>query len=400
MQIFLVGGAVRDTLLGLPVKDRDWVVVGATPQQLLDQGFIPVGRDFPVFLHPGTKEEYALARTERKTAPGYQGFAIHSAPDVSLEDDLARRDLSINAMAVEAAQLRYDGSFDPAQVQLTDPFQGLQDLRTRVLRHVTDAFREDPVRILRVARFAARFADFRVAPDTMDLMRAMVDHGEAAALVAERVWQEMARGLMEATPSRMFTVLQDCRAHEVVLPELSQGTAGPGPHVLRMLDQCAERHAPLDVRFACLCLYAHPVDAQARDAGAHHPIKDLCARLRVPTDCTAMAEVAARERLALQASERLAPGALVQLLERCDAFRKPARFADLLLVTECDAHAGDDRLDLPYPPRKHLQAALAAAQAVSTRDVAAQAQARGLGGRQIGDLVHAARVEAVATLAA
>ncbi len=397
MQIYLVGGAVRDTLLGLPVKDRDWVVVGATPQQLLDQGFVPVGRDFPVFLHPGSKEEYALARTERKTAPGYQGFAIHAAADVTLEEDLARRDLTINAMAVDASLLDGDGSFDPARVVLTDPFQGRQDLHQRVLRHVTDAFREDPVRILRVARFAARFAGFHVAETTMHLMRAMVDHGEAATLVAERVWQEMARGLMEATPSRMFTVLQDCGAHTVVLPELTQGHAGAGDHVLRMLDHCAARHATLEVRFACLCLYAHPVNAPtpARDA---HPIRQMCARLRVPTDCTAMADVAARERIALQDCAALPPGDLVQLLERCDAFRKPARFADLLLVMECDAHAGDDRLDLPYPPRQQLQAVLAAAQAVSTERVAAQAQALGLTGRQIGMQVHAARVEAVAQL--
>ena len=397
MQIYLVGGAVRDTLLGLPVKDRDWVVVGATPQQLLDRGFLPVGKDFPVFLHPGSKEEYALARTERKTAPGYQGFAIHASADVTLDEDLARRDLSINAMAVEASQLDGDGGFDPAHVVLTDPFHGQQDLRDRVLRHVTDAFREDPVRILRVARFAARFAGFHVAEQTMHLMRAMVDHGEAAALVAERVWQEMARGLMEATPSRMFTVLQTCGAHEIVLPELTQGHAGAGDHVLRMLDQCAARHAPLEVRFACLCLYAHPVGAPtpARDA---HPIRQLCARLRVPTDCTAMADVAARERIALQDCAALTAGELVQLLERCDAFRKPARFADLLLVMECDAHAGDDRLDLPYPPRQRLQAVLAAAQAVSTERVAAQAQALGLAGRQIGVQVHAARVEAVAQM--
>jgi tRNA nucleotidyltransferase (CCA-adding enzyme) len=397
MQIYLVGGAVRDTLLGLPVKDRDWVVVGATPQQLLDRGFLPVGKDFPVFLHPGSKEEYALARTERKTAPGYQGFAIHASADVTLDEDLARRDLSINAMAVEASQLDGDGGFDPAHVVLTDPFHGQQDLRDRVLRHVTDAFREDPVRILRVARFAARFAGFHVAEQTMHLMRAMVDHGEAAALVAERVWQEMARGLMEATPSRMFTVLQTCGAHEIVLPELTQGHAGAGDHVLRMLDQCAARHAPLEVRFACLCLYAHPVGAPApaRDA---HPIRQLCARLRVPTDCTAMADVAARERIALQDCAALTAGELVQLLERCDAFRKPARFADLLLVMECDAHAGDDRLGLPYPPRQRLQAVLAAAQAVSTERVAAQAQALGLAGRQIGIQVHAARVEAVAQM--
>ena len=386
MQCYLVGGAVRDTLLGLEVKDRDWVVVGATPQQMVEQGYLPVGRDFPVFLHPHTREEYALARTERKSAPGYRGFVIHAAPDVTLEQDLARRDLTINAMAVEASQLNHDSGFDPAQVPLIDPYHGRQDLQGRVLRHVSDAFREDPVRILRVARFAARFADFSVAPQTTALMRAMVDQGEAAALVAERVWQELSRGLMEATPSHMFKVLQICGAHAIVLPELAHGNSRAGDHVLRMLDHCAARSAPLEVRFACLCLYAGL-------------IRQLCRRLRVPADCVAMAEVAARERLALQESARLDAVALVQLLEGCDAFRRPARFAELLLAMECDAHAADSRLGLPYPPRQHLLAVLNTAQAVPTAQVAAKAQAHGLSGQQIGALVHAARVEAVASLA-
>jgi len=398
MQIYLVGGAVRDTLLGLPVQDRDWVVVGATPQQLLDQGFVPVGRDFPVFLHPGSREEYALARTERKTAPGYQGFAIHAAADVTLADDLARRDLTINAIAVDVTQLNADGRFDPALAQFCDPFHGREDVRNRVLRHVTDAFREDPVRILRVARFAARFADFSIASETLDLMRAMVAQGEAAALVAERVWQEMARGLMEeGTPSRMFTVLQDCGAHAVVLPELTQGGEGLGVHVLRMLDQCAAQHAPLAVRFACLCLYAHPVGAPtpARDS---HPIRRLCARLRVPADCTAMAEVSARERVELQQCSSLPPAALVRLLERCDAFRKPARFGDLLLAMECDARAEELPAERAYAPRQRMLAVLAAARSVSTEDIAMRAQAAGFAGPQIGALLHAARVEAVAAI--
>jgi tRNA nucleotidyltransferase (CCA-adding enzyme) len=397
MQIYLVGGAVRDTLLGLPVKDRDWVVVGATPQQLLDQGFTPVGSDFPVFLHPRTHEEYALARTERKTAPGYQGFAIHAAPDVTLEDDLARRDLRINAIAVDAAQLDAQGRFDPAQVQLCDPFQGQQDIRDRVLRHATDAFREDPVRILRVARFAARYADFSVADETLALMRVMVAQGEAGALVAERVWQEIARGLMEPSPSRMFTVLQACGAHQVVLPELTQEDGGPGTHVLRMLDQCAALQAPLDVRFACLCLYARALEAPtgARD---RQPIRRLCARLRINADCSSMAELAARERTELQHSAALQSDALVRLLERCDALRKPARFGGLLLAMECDARAQGHPCEQAYAPRQHLLAVLAAAQSVSAGVVATHAQAQGSLGSQIGEMVHAARVRAVAAL--
>jgi tRNA nucleotidyltransferase (CCA-adding enzyme) len=393
MQIYLVGGAVRDTLLGLPVKDRDWVVVGATPQELIARGFTPVGRDFPVFLHPLTHEQYALARTERKTAPGYQGFVVHAAPEVTLEQDLARRDLSINAMAVDAAQIGADGNFDPARALLVDPFNGRDDLARRQLRHVTDAFSEDPVRILRVARFAARFADFHVARDTLLLMRDMVHQGEAATLVAERVWQEMARGLMEARPSRMFTVLQDCDAFAVVLPELSDARQGAGAHVLQMLDRCAARQEPLQVRFACLCLYAHPAGGEplSRD---EHPIRQLCARLRVPTACTALAELAARERVALQGCAGLDARGLVQLLERCDAFRKPERIPELLQVMECDTqdgpHAGS------YLPREILMAALAAAREVSTEAIAALAVAQGLGGRDIGLQVHAARVLAVA----
>ncbi len=408
MQIYMVGGAVRDALLGLPVKDRDWVVVGATPQQLVAQGYLPVGKDFPVFLHPRTREEYALARTERKTAPGYRGFAIHAAPDVTLEQDLARRDLTINAIAVDAAGVQSDGRVDPARATCIDPFNGRRDLQHKVLRHVGEAFREDPVRILRVARFAARFADFTVAAETMVLMRSMVAHGEAAALVAERVWQELARGLMETTPSRMFVVLRECAALAVLLPEVDRlwqarsnaGPAGPvgdcpGDHMLRMLDLAAPAQAALPVRFACLCLRLAP-DAGAGAAG--QPIAQLCQRLRVPTGCRALAEVAARECAAVHACAGLDAPALVRLLERCDAFRKPERFDQVLQVCQFDAHALPGAGAAPFAQRARLLAVLAAANAVSTQAVALRAQAAGMDGKQVGDSVHAARVAAVAAL--
>ena len=255
MKIYIVGGAVRDRLLGRAVSDRDWVVVGATPEQMLAQGFLPVGRDFPVFLHPKTREEYALARTERKSGRGYRGFVVQTSPEVTLEEDLARRDLTINAIAASAD---WASSRD-----IFDPYNGQRDLQQRVLRHVTDAFREDPVRILRVARFAARFTDFSVAPETMALMCEMVAHGEADHLVAERVWQELARGLMEAQPSRMFKVLRDCGALAVVLPEVNRLWGVPqraqyhpeictGIHLMMVLDMAARLDAPLAVRFACL----------------------------------------------------------------------------------------------------------------------------------------------------
>ncbi|NUN62652.1 MAG: multifunctional CCA tRNA nucleotidyl transferase/2'3'-cyclic phosphodiesterase/2'nucleotidase/phosphatase, partial [Burkholderiaceae bacterium] len=248
MQIYMVGGAVRDRLLGRPVNDHDWVVVGATPEQMVAQGYLPVGRDFPVFLHPQTREEYALARTERKSGRGYRGFVVQTSPDVTLEEDLSRRDLTINAIASCADGVGAEAIFDP--------YFGARDLQDKVLRHVTDAFHEDPVRILRVARFAARFTDFSVAPETMDLMRSMVAHGEADHLVAERVWQELARGLMEEQPSRMFEVLRQCGALKVVLPEVDRLWGVPqradyhpeidtGVHLMMVLDMAARLQAPL-----------------------------------------------------------------------------------------------------------------------------------------------------------
>ncbi len=403
----MVGGAVRDKLLGRPVNDRDWVVVGATPEQMQKQGYLPVGRDFPVFLHPETREEYALARTERKSGPGYRGFEVHSSPDVTLEEDLSRRDLTINAIASSA-----DGS---SARGIFDPYSGIQDLQARVLRHVTDAFREDPVRILRVARFAARFTDFTVAPETMQLMREMVDAGEVDHLVPERVWQELARGLMEEKPSRMFEVLRECGALEVLLPEVARLWGVPqradyhpevdtGVHLMMVLDMSARLLAPLTVRFACL---AHdlgkgttPAEILPRHIGhedrSAELLQHVAERLRVPVDCRETADVVAREHGHVHRSSELSAAALVRLLERCDAIRKPARFADILLACECDARGRLGFEESAYPQRPRLMAVLNAVQSVVTRDIAAQAAAKGLAGPQVGALIHQARVAAVA----
>ncbi|BEP95077.1 multifunctional CCA addition/repair protein [Acidovorax sp. A79] len=407
MQIYMVGGAVRDKLLGRPVNDHDWVVVGATPEQMLKLGYLPVGRDFPVFLHPETREEYALARTERKSGRGYRGFVVQSSPDVTLEEDLSRRDLTINAIASSA-----DGT---SATGLFDPYLGARDIAARVLRHVTDAFREDPVRILRVARFAARFTDFTVAPETMQLMREMVQHGEADHLVAERVWQELARGLMEEKPSRMFEVLRECGALQVLLPEVARLWGVPqraeyhpevdtGVHLMMVLDMAARLQSPLTVRFACL---AHdlgkgttPADVLPRHIGHEERsaalLKDVAERLRVPVDCRETAEVVAREHGHIHRSNELSAAALVRLLERCDAIRKPARFADILLACECDARGRLGFEESAYPQRPRLLAVLGAVQSVATRDIAAQAAAKGLSGPQVGTLIHQARVAAVA----
>ncbi len=393
MEIYLVGGAVRDTLLGLPVKDRDWVVVGASPQQLVDRGFVPVGKDFPVFLHPASKEEYALARTERNSAPGYKGFTVHAAPDVTLEQDLARRDLTINAIAVSRRQLAADGSFDPATVTLDDPYHGQRDLQRRVLRHVTDAFHDDPVRILRVARFAARFDEFRVADETLALMRSMVANGDVDALVAERVWQELARGLMEDTPSRMLQVLADCDALAHLLPELGDARADgdSGTQIgARLVDEAASEQAPLSVRFASLC----------RVVADPSRIAALCARLRAPNDCRDLALLAARESGAIDRSGGCDAPGLVALIERCDALRKPSRFHDLLQVCAIGAIV-DERIGADgYPPLRRLRTALAAAQAVATDAIARRVMAAGQSGPDVGAAIHAARVAAVAAVSA
>ena len=422
MQIYLVGGAVRDALLGLPVKDRDWVVVGADPDALRQAGFVAVGKDFPVFLHPTSHEEFALARTERKTGPGYHGFAFHAAPDVTLQDDLERRDLSINALALPAQLHRVGDRFEvdvPLPVDqwaaaVIDPHGGMRDLQQRVLRHVGAAFREDPVRILRLARLAARFADFSVAPATQSVMREMVASGEVDHLVAERVWQELAKGLMERTPSRMFTVLHNCGALQRLLPELAalDGVAQRADyhpeidtlvHVLLVLDMCAQLQAPLTVRLACLLHDLGkgntPADVLPRHIGHEQRsatlVQRICARLRIPNDCRELADVVAREHSNVHRSSSLGAAALVRLLERCDAFRKPERFDELLLACECDARGRLGLHDQPYPARPRLQAALAAAQQVATADIAALAGASGLKGPQIGERIHQARAAAV-----
>jgi tRNA nucleotidyltransferase (CCA-adding enzyme) len=402
MQVYRVGGAVRDRLLGLAVSDHDWVVVGATVEKMLAAGYTPVGRDFPVFLHPQTKDEYALARTERKSAPGYRGFTVHADPSVTLEDDLARRDLTINAIAQAE-----DGT-------LIDPFHGRRDLQAGVLRHVSAAFTEDPVRILRLARFAARWPTFQVAPETAALCAQMVAAGEADALVAERVWQEIARGLMEAVPSRMLTVLRDCGALARVLPEVDRLWGVPQPeqhhpeidsgvHLLMVLDMAARLKAPLPVRWAGLVhdlgKGTTPRDAWPRHIG--HEVRSarladaLAERLRVPGDCRELGAVVAREHGNIHASQSLGAAATLRLLERCDALRRPERFELALCACECDARGRLGREDAPYPQRRRLTAALGLVLAVDATAAAAQAIERGAAGPAIGDAVRSAREQAL-----
>jgi len=398
MRIYAVGGAVRDEILGLPVQDRDYVVVGATPEDMAARGFRAVGKDFPVFLHPQTQEEYALARTERKTAPGYQGFAFHAAPDVTLEQDLARRDLTINAIARAD-----DGG-------LSDPFHGAGDIEARVLRHVGPAFAEDPVRILRVARFAARFADFTIAPETLALMRQMVASGEADHLVPERVWQELARGLMEAKPSRMLETLWECGALARILPEIEMLFGVPQPadyhperdtgvHVLLVVDHAARRGYPLPVRFAAM---THdlgkgltPADEwpfhHGHEAKSEDLVEAICRRLKVPNDCRDLAVLAAREHGNIHNAEELRPNTVVKLIERCDALRRPERFAQLLDACACDFHGRPGYENRPYRPREILLSALAALQSVDAGAIAGACEDKS----QIPARIHEARVHAV-----
>lgn len=400
MKIFAVGGAVRDQLLGLPVSDRDYVVVGATPDELIAQSYKPVGKDFPVFLHPQTHEEYALARTERKTARGYHGFSFHAAPDVTLEQDLARRDLTINAMARDEAGL------------LIDPYGGERDLKARVLRHVSPAFAEDPVRILRVARFCARFArfGFEIAEETQALMRGMVTAGEADALVAERVWQELSRGLMETQPSRMFEVLRNCGALARVLPEIDALYGVPqraehhpevdtGVHVMMVVDYAAGQNYPLDVRFAALTHdlgkgttpreeWPRHTGHEARSVGL---VQALCERLRVPAECRDLALIMAREHGNIHRAAELRAGTLVKLLQSADAFRKPERFARLLQACESDKRGRLGMSEKPYPQAERMAVALKAAAAVNAGAVARNVNDPA----RIKDAVHQARILAV-----
>ena len=403
MQVYLVGGAVRDALLGRPVTERDYTVVGGSPDELIAAGYRQVGRDFPVFLHPQTHEEYALARTERKTAPGYHGFDFQAGPGVTLEQDLQRRDLTVNAIAQDA------------EGRLIDPCGGQRDLAARVLRHVSPAFAEDPVRVLRLARFAARFADFSVAPETIALVRRMVAAGELDALVPERVWQELSRGLMEARPSRLFEVLRSGGALARLLPEVDRLWGVPQPpahhpeidtgvHLMMVLDMAAQLDAPLSVRFACL---GHdlgkgstPAELLPRHIGHEQRsvelVRRLSARLRVPTDCRALAELVAREHGNVHRSGALGAEAVVRLLDRCDAWRRPERFAELLLACECDARGRLGLEQAPYPQRERLQGCLAQARGVDSAEIARQAALHGRSGPETGAAILQARVQAVA----
>ncbi|WP_018078115.1 multifunctional CCA addition/repair protein [Thiobacillus denitrificans] len=398
MKAYIVGGAVRDRLLGLPLADRDYVVVGATPDDMIALGYQPVGKDFPVFLHPQTHEEYALARTERKSGRGYKGFKVYAAPDVTLEEDLRRRDLTINAMAEDAAGT------------LVDPYGGQDDLAARVFRHVSGTFAEDPVRILRVARFAARFTDFAVAPETNVLMRQMVDNGEVDALVPERVWQEVARGLMEAQPSRMFQVLRDCGALVRLFPEIDRLFGVPQPpehhpevdtgvHVMRVVDWAARQGFSLPVRFAALTHDLGKGTTPPEQWPRHHGhearsadlVRALSERIRVPADCRELAVAVAREHGNVQRALELRAGTVVELLERVDAFRRPERFEEFLRACECDFRGRPGYEDKAFPAPEYLRQALQAAQTIDAAGVARQADPA-----RIRDAIFQARTQAVA----
>ena len=377
MQVYLVGGAVRDELLGLAVKDKDFVVVGSTPEEMIAAGFRPVGKDFPVFLHPKTHDEYALARTERKTAKGYKGFVVHASPEVTLEEDLARRDLTINAIAKDST-----GKF-------IDPYNGLGDIQSKTLRHVSDAFAEDPVRILRAARLSARFQDFCIAPETNHLMQHMVDAGEVDALVAERVWQELAKGLMEDKPSRMFDALRACHALKKILPELDKLWATPqsaqhhpeidiGTQVMLAIDYAARQNYSLAVRFATLvhALGKNAIPAvvltQAigHEAGDIQLVKDVSKRLKVPNECKELAQIVAKFNTKLHQVLQMEPSALLNFLVELDAIRQPERFKDFLRACESDARVSAGSENYTIPAADLLQKALAAAIEVDAGAVA------------------------------
>lgn len=406
LKSYVVGGAVRDALLGLPVQDRDHVVIGATPDQMLAQGFVPVGKDFPVFLHPKTHEEYALARTERKTGAGYKGFVFHTDPSVTLEQDLIRRDLTINAIARD----EHGG--------LIDPFNGQRDLQDGVFRHVSAAFEEDPVRILRVARFAARFSvaphAFVVAPETMALMKSMVAAGEVDALVPERVWQEISRGLMEQKPSRMFDVLRECGALARLLPELDALWGVPQPakfhpeidtgvHIMLVIDYAAQQGMSLPIRFAALL---HDLGKGTTDPAIwprHHGheergialVKKVCERLKVPSDCRDLAIMTARDHGNVGRSQEMRPATLQDMLERNDAFRKPQRFLDMLKAAECDCFGRAGIENIQFPQVAFLSAVLNAALAVNAGEVAQQFLGQP---QKIAEAIRIARIDAIRSL--
>ena len=398
MRAYVVGGAVRDALLGLSVKDRDWVVVGETPETMLERGFRPVGRDFPVFLHPETHEEYALARTERKSGHGYTGFVCYAAPDVTLEEDLSRRDLTINAIA------REEGG------ALVDPYGGAHDLEAKVLRHVGPAFAEDPLRVLRVARFAARLPGFSLAPETLALMRSMSEGGELAHLTPERVWKELSRGLMEAYPSRMFRVLRECGALVQVLPEVDRlfGVPQPpeehpevdaGEHTMLVIDHAAQAGHGLEIRWACLLhdlgkgetpadILPHHYGHEIRSALLAEQISE---RLRIPASCRDFAVLFAREHAHLDLIGEMRPNSITSLLERCDCVRRPERFLAMLDAIACDyfGRGGHWLAPCPFidPWRMAMEAFLGVDAGALARSITEP--------QKIPARLHAARVDAV-----
>jgi len=403
LEIYLVGGAVRDKLLGIEPRDRDWVVVGTTPEEMTELGYQAVGKDFPVFLHPETKEEYALARTERKTAPGYHGFAFHASPDVTLEEDLVRRDLTINAMALDEAG------------NIIDPFNGQEDLENGMLRHVSNAFVEDPVRVLRIARYAARFSrwGFRVAHGTHALMKRMVENGEVDALVAERVWQEMERALGEDAPQRFFEVLRNCGALGRILPELEALFGVPQPahhhpeidsglHTLMVLEQAARLTPDTRIRFAALL---HDLGKGttpevewpkhiAHEARGVPLVEGLCERLRVPKEYRELAVIVTRDHLLFHTAAELRPVTILKLLERIDAFRRPERLEQFLLACEADSRGrtGYEERELEQP--RILRGAYHAAMAIDVREVVAA----GFSGKAVGEELHRLRSAAISQI--
>ncbi len=398
----MVGGAVRDKLLGLPIKDRDWVVVGATPEEMLAQGYTQVGQDFPVFLHPETKEEYALARTERKTAVGYKGFEVHASPDVTLAQDLERRDLTINAMA-----LTLDG-------ELVDPLNGSRDLQQKLLRHVSPAFVEDPVRVLRVARFATRLVPlgFTIADETQALLRQIVEAGEVDALVPERVWAEIERALNESLPSIFFTTLRDCGALARILPEVNALFGVPQPekhhpeidtgiHTMMVIDCAAKLSTDAEVRFAALCHDLGKGNTPREQWPSHHGHEErgaklllsLCQRLRVPKNFRELALLAARYHTHCHRAAELRPDTLLKTLESLDAFRRPERLTQFLLACKADSRGRTGYEETEYPQAKRFELAYQAAVEIDIHTLVEQ----GYNGKALANEIHSTRVRTIHT---
>ena len=399
MKTYLVGGAVRDKLLGLPVKDRDWIVVGSTPEAMLEQGYIPVGSDFPVFLHPETKEEYALARTERKSGKGYKGFTFHTAPDVTLEQDLIRRDLTINAIA------------EDENGNLIDPYQGTKDIEDRVLRHISPAFIEDPLRVLRVARFAATLG-FKVSPETMCLLKSISLSDEVDELIPERVWTELEKALAGKYPARFLLVLRSCRALTRLFPEIENLFGVPqseqyhseintGLHTIMSLNQAVRLTDNVMIRFATLVHDLGKGTTSKDKLPSHHEheqrgiglIEELCARYRIPNRYRELAVITSKYHLECHRIQEMKPATILKKLEQLDAFRRPERFRQFLIACEADARGRVGFEDRDYPQADYFQAALAAANEVNTSNI----QAQGLQGKALGEAIKREQIASIGT---